>query len=149
MNSFADSILTPRILKGKLIIFSLAMIAFVGCNSKPAPVVIQPPKPEIVSIAGGAVSIEASDAPLWITTKEIVDNSDIPVKDGTLFTVKGSIDVQVSSDGITFSDTVKVSSVKSKLTFAVHPPTQAGTYKVLVNQSAKLFSNGFSVSGKF
>lgn len=96
---------------------------------------------EIVSITGGSVSLEATDSIIKLSTQEILDSEDLPVKDGTMFSVIGSSDVPVSSNQVDFSQFIKVPSLNGKIIFYVKPPTLVGNYKVTVSQSQKQTRN--------
>jgi hypothetical protein len=119
----------------------LLMIGSSGCSSNPATVPPVAAVPQVVSIGGGSITIPATDAPVLLQSQSILDSNDNPVVDGTKFVVTGTPDVQVSVDGVTFSNSITVASVNAIIQFSVSVSTQAGVYPVQVVQAAKQVNN--------
>jgi hypothetical protein len=127
----------------KFNILGLMMIASLGVSCSKSNTQTLPPAAQanILTIGGGAVSIKAQDLPILLKSQEILDDSDQPVKDGTLFIVTGSNSIPVSLDGITFSNSIKVASQNAIISFSARPSTQVGTYTVKVIQNQKQSKN--------
>lgn len=121
----------------------LMLIASFGVSCSKQATQILPPSAasNVLAIGGGAVSIAAQDLPIQLNSQEILDDTDTPVKDGTLFIVTGSDNIPVSLDGINFSKSIKVASKKAVINFSARPSTVAGTYKIQVVQNQKQSRN--------
>jgi hypothetical protein len=130
-----------RLLKSRILGLILISAMAVSCSKAPTPTVTTAAASNILLIAGGAVSLPAQDLPIVLKSQEILDDSDTPVVDGTLFIVTGNDNIPVSLDGITFSNSIKVPSKKAIITFSARPSTIAGTYKVQVTQNQKQSRN--------
>lgn len=104
----------------------------------------------VASIGGASYAKEASLDPFYAESQVILDELDRPVVDGYVFVVKGeptgvaNFPIQLSVDGINFSETIEVSSVAGKINFYSNVPTKKGLYRVLVKPK-----NGGTVQGRF
>jgi hypothetical protein len=122
-------------------VLSILILGLGACSKSSPTVAPVAAAPQVVSIGGGSITIAATDSPVLLKSESILDSNDNPVVDGSKFNISGSADVQVSVDGVNFSNSVTVSSVSAVIQFYVNVSTQAGVYQVNVTQAAKQINN--------
>lgn len=117
------------------------MLVLSACNSSKkdegdsGPVV--PSNPQVTSIGGGSFIKVASELPVFIESRIILNELDNPIADGYEFTIYGedtgipNYPSTVSLDGITFSNEVVVKSKDARIKFYAKVPTKKGEYKIV------------------